>query len=57
MRYSGLISDFHILPIDDLKPHCDRRDCWCNPVEKEDGLWIHNSMDRREHTKEKGITQ
>lgn len=57
MRYSGPITDFHVLPINDLKPHRDHRDCWCDPVEKEDGVWVHNSMDRREHTVEKGIVQ
>lgn len=57
MKYSGAISDFHVLPVNDLKPHRDRRDCWCLPVEKEPGVWVHNSMDRREHTVEKGVTQ
>lgn len=57
MTYSGPISDFHVLPINDLKPHRDRRGCWCNPEEREPGLWVHNSMDRREHTVEKGMTQ
>ena len=57
MLYSGPIIDFHVLPINDLKPHHDRRDCWCRPVEKDAGVWIHNSMDRREHTAEKGIVQ
>lgn len=57
MTHSGPISDFHVLPIGDLKPHRDRRDCWCKPTETEPGLWVHSSMDRREHTIEKGVTQ
>lgn len=57
MTYSGPISDFHVLPVNDLKPHRDSRDCWCNPEERELGLLVHNSMDRREHTIEKGVTQ
>lgn len=57
MRYSGAISDFHVLPVNDLKPHRDHRDCWCNPTERELGVWVHNSMDRRERTIEKGVTQ
>lgn len=57
MTFSGPLTDFHVLPISDLRPHRNRRDCWCKPDEREPGVWVHNSMDRREHTIEKGVTQ
>lgn len=40
-------SDYHILPIRDLKPHIDSPDCPCRP-KFDDRCWIHNSFDRRE---------
>lgn len=40
-------NDVHVLPINDLKDHIERSDCWCRPQEDE-GVIIHNSMDRRE---------
>jgi len=51
--------DIHILPIDDLREHSSASDCWCRPQqdEEEPRVWIHHSMDRREHTIEKGIIQ
>lgn len=57
MRYSGAITDFHVLPVNDIKPHRDHSECWCKPEEREVGLWVHNSMDQREHTIERGVTQ
>ena len=36
----------HVRPMNDLRPHGDE-DCWCRPYD-DDGVWIHNSMDRRE---------
>jgi hypothetical protein len=40
----------HIIPTNDLREH--RTDngipCWCHPVEDEDGLIVHNAMDKRE---------
>jgi len=38
---------YDIKPIGDLKPHSDGPGCWCNPV-REDDMFVHNSMDRRE---------
>lgn len=38
---------FHVLPVNDLKEHIESRDCWCKPRE-DDGVIVHNSMDRRE---------
>lgn len=54
--------DLHVVPLNDLRDHDDRPDCWCAPYEIFDAasyavIWVHNSMDRREHTIEKGITQ
>lgn len=44
------MSDIHVVPIDDLKPHeqCDR--CWCRPRrdDEEPAVVVHNSMDQRE---------
>jgi hypothetical protein len=45
----------HVFPLGDLKPHdLDSTECWCKPTVCEDGLVIHNSMDRREEH-EKGV--
>ena len=52
--------NIQVIPLGDLKEHQPDSDCWCHPVECFDGdgvIWVHNSMDRREHTVEKGITQ
>ena len=39
----------HLIPDDDLKEHTmELKLCWCRPNKNEDGLYIHNSMDRRE---------
>ena len=40
---------YHVVPIDDLREHSMDSDkpCWCKP-RTEEGVIIHNSMDRRE---------
>ncbi len=40
---------YHVYPINDLREHSTDTDkpCWCKPRE-EDGIIVHNSMDRRE---------
>lgn len=50
---------WHVVPMDDLRPHESKSTCWCNPVPdvEEPAVWIHNSLDGREHTIEKGVTQ
>jgi len=50
---------WHVTPLGDLRDHEESPECWCKPVKDEEteAIWIHNSMDRREHTIEKGITQ
>ena len=47
----------HIVPIDDLVEHVLDPECWCNPTPEEDQprMIVHHSMDRREHTVEKGM--
>jgi hypothetical protein len=37
----------HVVPRDDLKAHDHSMNCWCAPRDDE-GVWVHNSMDRRE---------
>lgn len=44
----------HVLPVDDLRPHAETADCWCRPTD-DDGIWVHNSMDRREFTERREI--
>jgi hypothetical protein len=36
-----------VYPIDDIKPHEIDAPCWCIPFD-DDGVIVHNSMDRRE---------
>lgn len=48
-----MTDDTHVVPLNDLREHEAEPDCWCGPTEDE-GVWIHHSMDRREHTIEKG---
>lgn len=49
----------HVIPTNDLREHVSSPDCWCAPVqdEEEPSVWVHNSMDRREHTIEQGMVQ
>ena len=41
---------WHIYPKGDLKEHDtdDSPTCWCRPETNENGLVVHNSLDRRE---------
>jgi hypothetical protein len=50
---------WHVVPLNDLRPHDSLSTCWCKPVQdiQEPTVWIHNSMDRREHSIEKGVMQ
>lgn len=39
----------HVYPINDLKEHVlEGLTCWCRPEENDDGVIVHNSLDRRE---------
>ena len=51
--------EWHVVPVGDLREHESLPSCWCKPRQDEDEplVWVHNSMDRREHTVEKGIVQ
>ena len=53
------VHETHVMPINDLREHVDLPNCWCRPKrdEEEPNLIVHNSMDRREFTKEKGKWQ
>jgi hypothetical protein len=53
------LGDIHVTPVNDLREHNDSRACWCNPTPDDDepSIFIHHSMDGRENTIEKGITQ
>jgi len=42
---------WHVVPLNDYRDHETSHKCWCKPYE-DDGLWIHNSMDRREEYEE-----
>ena len=53
---------YHVVPFHDLRNHRVylNEECWCHPMVDEDEdipIHVHNSMDRREHTIEKGIVQ
>ena len=50
------MSSIHVVPLGDLQEHDSEPTCWCNPTEDE-GVWLHHSMDRREHTIEQGKVQ
>ena len=46
-----------VAPVNDLRPHeIGKVECWCNPFMDGDVL-VHNALDGREKTYEKGITQ
>jgi len=49
----------HVLPIDDLRPHVERRSCWCQPaIERlKDGVLLvtHHALDGRELVEQHGI--
>lgn len=44
--------ELHVTPIKDLHDHTETEDCWCKPVEWCEGVFVHNSMDRREEYEE-----
>lgn len=58
--YTDAANDgWHVIPMGDLREHDSAATCWCKPTPdaEEPQVWIHNSMDRREHTIEKGVVQ
>jgi hypothetical protein len=46
----GYITQYHIMPVDDMKPHTLHHDCWCKPFEDPwtNDMWIHKALDNRE---------
>ena len=46
----GLREAVHVVPFGDLREHIASLNCWCKPIEDDEwpGVWVHNSMDRRE---------
>lgn len=59
-RYTEAANDgWHVIPMNDLRDHVSAHVCWCNPTPdpEEPTVWIHHSMDRREHTIEQGKLQ
>lgn len=44
------MTDVHVLPINDLRPHDQSTECWCRPRRDDDEprVVIHNAMDQRE---------
>lgn len=40
----------HVVPLNDLRDHVARIDCWCHPTpdEEEPLVIIHHSLDQRE---------
>ena len=40
-------NNWHVIPVNDLKPHIDSPKCWCNPFQDDD-VYVHHSMDGRE---------
>lgn len=42
------MNEIHVYPLGDLREHEVSQQCWCKPVEDDDGVWVHPSMDGRE---------
>lgn len=49
------MKELHIMPINDIREHEADAGCFCKPQQdsKTPGLFIHNSLDRREVYEEK----
>jgi hypothetical protein len=46
----GLRGDTHVHPVNDLREHVvdPIKECWCSPTVTEEGIIVHNALDRRE---------
>lgn len=55
----GNTKPLHVVPINDLRDHEDSEGCWCKPwrLDDEPDVVVHNAMDGREFTIEKGKIQ
>lgn len=49
----------HVIPVDDLREHVERSDCWCEPTIDDEvhNMYVHHSLDRREFYEQSGIKQ
>ena len=50
MKWCAIVSpdgERCVYPLDDLREHILKGKCWCHPFD-DDGVTVHNSMDRRE---------
>lgn len=47
----------HVVPNDDMRKHRHSIDCWCRPMidTEDEGVMIHNAMDRREQFEGKAL--
>lgn len=45
----------HVIPIDDIEEHELHEDCWCFPLEGDEGEVIHNAKDCREKYERQGL--
>lgn len=49
MQWEVLEADMvHVVPLADQKSHDLSADCWCKPDVDDDGVVVHNALDRRE---------
>jgi hypothetical protein len=46
----AMLSQIHVIPVDDLRCHDEHPNCWCSPFQDDEEplMWGHNSMDGRE---------
>jgi len=56
MKWLAQTNPEEVTPIDDLRPHDSGAGCWCKPFMAENTI-VHNALDGRENTYEKGIVQ
>ena len=50
MPWNAIMTEYgerHVIPIDDLRPHYESANCWCQPFFDGEVI-VHNSMDGRE---------
>ena len=59
LQLVGPERDVHVIPINDLHRHEERRDCWCHPVMSQEpyqaAVVAHNSADGRELVERHGV--
>jgi len=46
--------DWHVYPVNDLREHDMTRDCWCRPRIEDDYIVVHNALDQRERSEQRG---